>query len=195
MTTAFVLGNGQSRRNIDPAQLRQHGAVYGCNALYRTFTPDVLVATDRPIATAIQDSGYALKNRFYTRKPLPESGALRLDKKYQGFSSGPNAVALACLDGYARIYMLGFDLGTTNGQFNNMFADTQFYKKSMDPPTFSGNWIKQISQICEDFPNREFIRVMGIESARVQQFDSISNLRSMEILEFQTLLNTAKGPL
>ncbi len=78
MTTAFVLGNGRSREPIDLAQLKTQGPVYGCNALYRTFTPDVLIATDRPIATAIQDSGYAKKHRFYTRKPLPESGAHRL---------------------------------------------------------------------------------------------------------------------
>ena len=195
MTTAFVLGNGRSREPIDLAQLKTHGPVYGCNALYRTFTPDVLIATDRPIATAIQDSGYAKKHRFYTRKPLPESGAYRLDSKYQGFSSGPNAVALACLDGYHCIYLLGFDLGTTNGQFNNLYADTQFYKKSQDPPTFSGNWVKQIIQICGDFSAREFIRVEGPQSARVTGFDTVKNLRSMPILEFQTLLNTAKGQI
>lgn len=195
MTTAFVLGNGRSRESVDLSQLRSHGPIYGCNALYRTFTPDVLVATDRPIATAIQDSGYARRHRFYTRKPLPESGAHRLDKTYQGFSSGPNAVALACLDGYYRIFMLGFDLGTTNGQFNNLYADTQFYKKSVDPPTFSGNWVKQIIQICGDFPNREFVRVMGPESARVASFDTVPNLRIMPILEFQSLLNTAKGQI
>jgi hypothetical protein len=67
MTRAFVLGNGVSRRGIDLEQLRLYGKIYGCNALYREFTPDVLVATDRPIATAIQESGYAQHNEFYTR--------------------------------------------------------------------------------------------------------------------------------
>jgi hypothetical protein len=51
-----------------------------------------------------------------------------------GFSSGPNAVGLACRDGYETIYMLGFDLGTTNGEFNNVYADTEFYKKSIEAP-------------------------------------------------------------
>lgn len=195
MTTAFVLGNGRSREPIDLDTLKTKGAVYGCNALYRSFVPDVLVATDRPISMAIQESGYAKKHRFYTRKPLPESGAQRLNSKYQGFSSGPNATALACLDGYQRIYMLGFDLGTTNGQFNNLYADTDFYKKSKDPPTFSGNWIKQIVQICADFSTREFVRVVGQESARVPALENISNMRELPILEFQTLLNTAKGQI
>ena len=54
MTTAFVIGNGISRRGLDLTQLQPYGKIYGCNALYREFTPDVLVATDKPIATIIQ---------------------------------------------------------------------------------------------------------------------------------------------
>ena len=44
MTTAFVLGNGVSRKEIDLESLRKWGKTYGCNALYRDFAPDVLVA-------------------------------------------------------------------------------------------------------------------------------------------------------
>lgn len=193
MTTAFVLGNGRSRQSVDPMLLKKHGPVYACNAIYREFTPDVLIATDRPIAETIQNSGYSQQNRFHTRRPISGLGAMPLHKPYQGFSSGPNAVGLACIDGYSRIYMLGFDLGTTNGQFNNLYADTEFYKKSIDPPTFAGNWIKQIEQICKEYPNREFVRVMGIESAHIPKLVEIPNMRFMPILEFKDLLNNAKG--
>ena len=195
MTTAFVLGNGRSRQSVDLSQLKEHGPVYGCNAIYREFTPDVLVATDLPIATAIQESGYSLKHKFYTRRPQEGTGALRLPKKYFGFSSGPNALGLACDAGYARIYLLGFDLGTTNGQFNNLYADTQFYKKSVDPPTFAGNWVKQIAQICAEYPNREFVRVQGVESTFVPAFAELKNMRTMPLQDFQALLNTSKGLL
>ena len=196
MTTAFVLGNGQSRQSIDLNCLKKHGPVYGCNALYREFVPDVLVATDMPIATAIQESGYALKNKFYTRRPLPNLGAQRLCKEYMGFSSGPNAVGLACLHGYMQIFMLGFDLGTANGKFNNLYANTEFYKKSSAPPTFSGNWIRQITQICNSYPTRQFIRVQGPESALVYELtEKIPNMKFMQISEFKDLLNTSKGLL
>jgi hypothetical protein len=196
MTTAFVLGNGRSRQAVDLLALKQHGPIYACNAIYREFTPDVLVATDLPIATVIQESGYAQKNKFYTRRPLPNSGAHRLCKEYMGFSSGPNAVGLACLDGYTRIYMLGFDLGTANGKFNNLYADTDFYKKSSAPPTFSGNWIRQIAQICNKYPTRQFIRVQGPESAPVYDLaQQAPNMKFMEISEFKDLLNTSKGLL
>ena len=54
--SVFVLGNGPSRKNIDPSELR--GTVIGCNACYRDFTPDVICATDAGIMSDIIESGY-----------------------------------------------------------------------------------------------------------------------------------------
>ena len=59
----FCVGNAESRKNIDLEKLRQHGKIYGCNALYRDFTPDVLVAVDMGIMHEIYNSGYAQNNQ------------------------------------------------------------------------------------------------------------------------------------
>ena len=195
MSVAFALGNGKSRLALDVKQLQEVGPVYACNAMYREFTPDCLVATDPAIAKAIQDSGYTLNNRFHTRRPIEGTGAKSLPKEYKGFSSGPNTIAQACIDGYHVMYLIGFDLGTTNGQFNNVYADTEFYKKITDPPTFSGNWIKQIKQIAEDYPNRRFVRVEGPASAFVPGFRDVANLQTMPMDRFQERLNSRKGLL
>lgn len=195
MNVAFVLGNGRSRKGLDLDLLKTFGPVYGCNALYREFTPDVLVATDKPIADAIQNSGYSKKNRFFTRRPLPDSGALKLPTQYRGMSSGPNALAQACMDGYTTLYLIGFDLGTADGQFNNMYADTQFYKKITDPPTFAGNWIKQIKQVAEEFSTRSFIRVTGVNSAQTTVFSNVPNMRTVDREQFENQLNSRKGIL
>lgn len=185
MTTAFVLGNGVSRQGLDLNQLRQHGAIYGCNALYREFTPDVLVATDRPIAAAIQESGYAKLNQFYTRRPLEGLGAKTVPKPYFGYSSGPIAASIAAQDGHSKIYLLGFDMGPINGKrFNNVYAGTEFYKPADAQPTFTGNWIKQLTQIAQDYPVVEFVRVCGATTAVVSQFDTILNINSLHISEF-----------
>jgi hypothetical protein len=192
MTTAIVLGNGQSRQSILPESLKTHGTVYACNAIYREFTPDVLIATDLPISMAIQESGYALRNRFYTRKPMEGLGAQRLSKEYYGFSSGPNAVGRACLDGYTRIYMLGFDLGTSNGQFNNIYADTEFYKKSSNPPTYSGNWTRQLKTIAKDFPKCSFFRIQGDTTAEISDLRNIKNLAHMTMADFLNRINNTK---
>jgi hypothetical protein len=185
MTRAFVLGNGISRKTIAPASLQPLGKIYGCNALYREFTPDVLVATDRPIATAIQESGYAQNNIFYTRRPIDGLGAHRVPALYFGYSSGPISTAVAAIDGHQLIYLLGFDMGPAkNQQFNNVYADTEFYKSSTAAPTFTGNWIKQLIKIAQDFPLAEFVRVHGPTTAEITQFTTVPNLKSMDLSTF-----------
>ena len=97
MSAAFVLGNGVSRLAVDLNKLKPRGRIYGCNALYREFAPDVLISTDKGIASAIQNSGYAQNNIMYTRKPLPGLGAKTVPQNYFGFSSGPIAVVLGAM--------------------------------------------------------------------------------------------------
>ena len=75
MNRVFCIGNGESRKGIDLSQFRPHGKIYGCNALYRDFTPDVLTAVDHGIMHEIYQSGYCDKNetwlRNWTRIPAP----------------------------------------------------------------------------------------------------------------------------
>lgn len=190
---AFVLGNGTSRSTIDVAQLLSLGAVYGCNALYRTHTPTCLVATDKAIATEIQESGYSRKARFHTRRPMPEFGALPVPKKYFGFSSGPIATSLAAEDGHIDIYLLGFDMGPSLiGKFNNIYADTEFYKKTESSPTFTGNWIKQLITVMNDHRHQNFIRVHGSTTADISEFAAIGNHKKMGLADFLERINTPK---
>jgi hypothetical protein len=134
MEKAFVIGNGQSRSHFDLNTLRGKGTIYGCNALYRDFLPDVLIATDDKIREEIELSeinpdvleNIPAKIPFYTRRP----GKLiktHVDRKWQdadyenrhsrkiehnwGYSSGPVALTYACLKGG----------GTENPNINNMY--------------------------------------------------------------------------
>jgi hypothetical protein len=189
MTAAFVLGNGVSRQAIDLKQLKTLGTVYGCNAIYREFEPDVLISTDAPISERIQLEGYSQTHVHYTRKPLPDLGARRITQKYFGFSSGPVAVAQAALDGAIAVYLIGFDMGPTrNGRFNNVYADTEFYKKSSAVPTFTGNWVNQIKTIARDFPKTSFFRIVGDTTAEIRDLLAIPNLTHLEMADFQTRL-------
>ena len=193
MTQAFVLGNGVSRQNIDLHTLQQRGRIYGCNALYREHTPDVLVATDRPIAEHIQHSGYSVTHRFYTRRPLPDLGAQPIPKPYFGFSSGPVAVGLAAVDGCRRIYLLGFDLGPSPEKtINNLYAGTEFYKPQGSTPTFTGNWIRQLVQIMREHRQVRFMRVHGVTTAHVPQFDDVPNLSRLDLAVFLDRINNKK---
>ncbi len=193
MTIAFVLGNGISRKGVDVAQLSRHGKVYGCNALYRDHVPDVLVATDRPIATEIQESGYSAKHQFYTRRPIAGLGAKEVPKAYFGFSSGPVATGIAAMDGHRRIYLLGFDMGPTPDRlFNNLYAGTEFYRPVASTPTYTGNWIKQMVRIMQDHRLTEFIRVFGPTTAEIKEFDGLPNLHKLDLSALQDRINSKK---
>jgi hypothetical protein len=193
MTVAFVLGNGTSRQKLDLAQLASLGPVYGCNALYREFEPAVLISTDAPISRAIQESGYSQTHVHYTRKPLPDLGAKRIPQAYYGFSSGPIAAAIAAEDRNRKVYLIGFDMGPTQtGHFNNMYADTEFYKKSSAPPTFTGNWARQLVTVTKDFPKTQFVRVQGTTTASIPEFSNLPNLSHVLLQDFLDLINNPK---
>jgi hypothetical protein len=193
MTRAFVLGNGISRQGIDLHQLQLLGTVYGCNALYREFTPAVLVATDRPIATHIQESGYSAQHRFYTRRPIPGLGAQAVPKSYFGFSSGPIATALAAQDGHTHVHLLGFDMGPTeNNTINNLYAGTEFYKQVDALPTFTGNWIKQLCRIAKDHPSVQFVRICGATTAAIPELNTMLNFTHVDLASFLDRINNKK---
>lgn len=193
MSAAFVLGNGISRLAVDLSLLKSRGRVYGCNALYREFEPDVLVSTDRGISHQIQNSGYAQSHVMYTRRPLPGLAARSVPQQYYGFSSGPIAVGLAAIDQHLAVYLIGFDMGpTANNRFNNVYADTEFYKKSSSNPTFTGNWVRQIVTVCRDFPNTSFHRVVGHTTADIAELTGIRNMRHMPMTDFLHRINNIK---
>ena len=193
MSAIFVLGNGVSRLAVDLNQLQQRGRIYGCNALYREFVPDVLISTDKAIANAIQNSGYAQNNLMYTRRPLPGLGAKPVPQSYYGYSSGPIAVAMAALERPLAVYLLGFDMGPKPGnRFNNIYADTEFYRKSNSAPTYTGNWVRQLVTIMKDFETVSFHRVMGDTTATIAELQNVKNLRHMPLADFVDRINNAK---
>ena len=58
----FLIGNGTSRKDFDLERLRSKGTIIGCNALYREFTPDVLIAIDAKMLKELKESDYGSEN-------------------------------------------------------------------------------------------------------------------------------------
>ena len=71
--TIFCIGNGESRSPVDLIKLKSQGKIYGCNGLYRDFTPDVLCSVDGQMMHEIYHSGYGDKNELCLRdwNPIP----------------------------------------------------------------------------------------------------------------------------
>jgi hypothetical protein len=186
---AFVLGNGRSRLQLDLHKLKPYGKIYGCNALYRDFTPDVLVATDAPMAAEIEKTDYASQYEFWTRNPTPNNYARKIDINY-GFSSGPIAVSLAARNEHRPIYLLGFDLIGNQGKINNVYAGTENYRKESEKETYWGNWLNQLTTIMKNqFPKSKFIRVVDKGGFSPSEWINLQNYSEQSYEEFLHSIN------
>lgn len=162
MKPAFVLGNGRSRLEITPHRLKELGTTYGCNAIYRDFIPDHLIAVDTKMVVELVENGVETQTSVWTNpnKRYENFTKLNYFNPSKGWSSGPTALWLASQSNVDTIYILGFDYQGINNHFNNVYADTPNYKKSKDPATFYGNWSKQTETIIKEFPNINYIFVV-----------------------------------
>lgn len=188
----FVIGNGRSRLALDLNVLKGRGTIYGCNALYRDFTPDVLIATDAPMAEEIEKSGYPIDNVFYTRNPDNAGSARKIDINF-GYSSGPIATSMAARNNHHPVYLIGFDFVGLEGKINNVYAGTDCYKSSDAKETHFGNWINQFHNIFTvQFPQTRFIRVIADNDRFTPgAWSTLPNYSEMKIAEFKRSINNS----
>ena len=188
---AFVLGNGTSRKSIDLTQLKKFGPIYGCNALYREFEPDYLVAVDTKMILEINQAGYQHKHRVWTNPNRAFNGmnGFNFFNPSKGWSSGPTALWLASSSDYQDIYILGFDYQGLNNKINNIYSDSRNYKKSSDKATYYGNWLNQTLTTCKKFNEKRYIRVVQEDAFIPKEFSNIDNLDHITVEEFKKSFN------
>ena len=103
----YVLGNGLSRKNVNPYQLK--GTIIGCNACYRDFEPDILCAIDAGMIFDIVESGYG-GDCYFTHSswnPMPAKMRKQLmfddgATTYETKNRSKNFVVLSGFDGKVR---------------------------------------------------------------------------------------------
>lgn len=189
---AFVLGNGRSRLNADLTVLKQHGTVFGCNALYREFDPDYLIAVDVKMVNEIIAAGYHKTHSVWTNpnKGVSTKNNINLFSPHKGWSSGPTALWMAAQKGFKKIYILGFDYQGVESKFNNVYADTFNYKKSTDSATFHGNWLSQTDRVVKEHKSTKFYRVNEEGGYLPSQ---LTNHPNLEHINFSKLTETFKS--
>lgn len=189
----FVLGNGTSRKPIDPEEIKPYGKIYGCNALYRMFRPDYLVAVDVKMILEINKAGFQHDNEVWTNpnKSYHNIKNLNIFHPSKGWSSGPTALWLAAQHSYNKIFILGFDYkGLENGKkLNNMYADTKNYKKSTEGATFFGNWLRQTASVIKENPNIMFYRVITPDNYIPEELNKFNNLKHIYVEDFQKMFS------
>ena len=105
----------------------------------------------------------------------------------KGWSSGPTALHKASKDNHKTIYILGFDYMGLNGgkKFNNLFADTNNYKKSKEPATYYGNWLRQTESVIRTNTDTQFLRVTNVGDFCPAQLNSYDNIRNIDYDELE----------
>lgn len=190
MTRAFVLGNGRSRLNVNLKKLKKQGKVYGCNALYREFNPNVLIAVDPKMIAEICDSKWQISNEVWTNPNVRFKDFTNLNyfKSPRGWSSGPTALLKCCMDLNTEIFILGFDYYGIGDLFNNVYADTRNYKRSDEVSTYFGNWMKQTETIFREYPRINFYRVVDPNTRVIRDWDGINNVKHISYDEFYAMI-------
>jgi hypothetical protein len=172
--TALVVGNGESRRDIDLTKFQNKIPIVGCNAIHRDFSVDHLVCCDHRMILESLENPQNTKSLIYVRdewyhtyrkllkhkniRPLPnipDQTKNRADQS-RNWGSGTYAHLIASMLDADNIYMLGFDLHGNRNLVNNIYKDTINYaatnSKSVDP-TY---WIYQSSKIFNQYPNKKY---------------------------------------
>lgn len=189
MKRAFVIGNGVSRKSISLDPLRNHGKIYGCNALYRDFDPDYLIAVDVKMILELNEASYQHKVPVWTNanKAFSKMSGLNFFNPSKGWSSGPTALWMASEHDNDEIYILGFDyegIGEDKQQVNNVYAGTKNYKRRDERATYYGNWLKQTCSSIQKFSQKRYIRVVEEHTIIPRELQSLSNLQHMTVVEF-----------
>jgi hypothetical protein len=167
---AVVIGNGPSRLDFDLKHLKKPSGLlgaktvqtYGCNALYRDFTPDFLVATgNNGIIDEIARSPYPNVNIVYTNNLhlLEHPNKFYLIPYDPYADAGTTAAYIAAFDGHKRIYLIGFDGYDTEGYNNNIYADTNGYDNKWEFEVESNKLIMNRFQLFNVYNDVDFIWV------------------------------------
>lgn len=189
----YVVGNGESRKYLLLEILQQTGPVYGCNALYRDFSPDVLFAMDPGMVWEVKEVGYP--GDFIYRDPTVNM-KLRVHKTDElledfGWAAGPTALQYMCTFNpeIKTIYLAGFDLYGINGKVNNMYKDTPCYSTSDLQETYYKGWVKSLATIFELNPGVQFVRVGGVTNDNPELWKSFKNVDFIDMERFWSKVN------
>jgi hypothetical protein len=193
---AIVIGNGESRLAFDLKYIERHqGGLlasdrlqsYGCNALYRDFNPDFLVATTPSIVDEVANSGFTNENIVYTngQNIIDYPNKFYLIPQNPAFDAGSIAAYMACFDGHSKVYLLGFDSDHGYGPVNNVYKGTAGYVAEGTQQDNSLFWEKTLSMVISTYPMVDFVRVMPTKDFWMPAgLARLPNLRQITFREF-----------
>jgi len=165
---AVVVGNSPTRLEFNLQHLKKFSGLlgadtlqtYGCNAVYRDFTPDFLVAHGNDIVKELAESEYIKDNIVYTNAihllEYPNKFYLIPYNPYA--DAGTTAAYIAAFDGHKKIYLLGFDEQDSENYNFNVYAGTNGYD-AVDAEILSDTWVTNRIELFNLYDDVDFIWV------------------------------------
>lgn len=183
---AYIIGNGTSRQGFDLAQIK--GITFGCNALFRVFEPDYLVAIDDGIIEEINDWGMrepASKTQVIFPPDDERWEPAECNPNRPRSNAGINAMLEAIKLGHDKLMCLGFDFLIDGPEsISNMFDGTPNYTMETRASIHDGaNRTTYLEWVANKNPRVEFIFVFN-PGVRFRQL-STPNIRGMFYDDFK----------
>ena len=189
----FIIGNGESRKSFDLTRLRLEPRddfpIYGCNALYRDFIPDILFVSDLRMIEEVKSLDLNLARVDEHTIKLSNGSILSLPISFK--VTGVMTVMCApLLD--VRItdfYLLGFDMypSEETGKLNNIYKDSINYRKSDECYRQMVNHsVPALKFIFNHYLNKKFFIVNSKKSV---YFNDCKNLYQISYNDFEEILN------
>jgi len=155
--TAICIGNHPDRLAVNLNKLKSLGQTYGCNALYRDFKPDHLVAVDTPMVKEIMENDYSGTVFVPSIAKIKYKERVHLIPNNPHHSSGLTSVHLACFHGHTKIYMIGYQFVDKEDTKINIYKGTEGYDKIGVGTTMK--WFQQLAKTMKANTDVEFILV------------------------------------
>ena len=196
MKGALVIGNGESRKNINLYDFRGDHILIGCNAVHRDYLVDILSCCDARMVYEAEQNVQAEYIKIYTRAKwrdrftqpnvhiypsLPYVGENKIDDP-EHWGSGGYAVLLAAWLGYREVSLLGFDLYSNNSLVNNVYKDTENYSTADRAAVDYSFWVYQISKVFEYYPQTQFT-IINKENWKMPKEWQRSNTQFLDITD------------
>ena len=193
---AVAIGNGPSRLGFDISHLKKYSGLlgaktvqtYGCNALYRDFTPDFLVATgNNGIVLELAASNYVNDNIVYTNNIhlLEHPGKFYLIPYDPYADAGTTAAYIAAFDGHTKIYLLGHDGHDTPGYNSNIYAGTRGYDDILNFEIENQKWIDNRVQLFNVYNDVDFVWVTQCGRSTIpENLKWVQNFRQIDFRQF-----------
>ena len=143
---------------------------YGCNSLYKEFTPDFLVVVGDENVAEIAATTYPDDNIVYVNGEhlVAHSGKFYLIPQNLSYDAGALAAYMACFDGHKKVFLLGYDS----------------YTETIEHPT-QAFFIKTLAEVVKTYNNVDFVRVMPTASYSCDpQLSSFPNFRQISYRDF-----------